>query len=439
LRCFSIMTYEKTLNFLYSTIPAYHKVGSIAYKPGLNRSITLDNLTGNPHNDYKCIHIAGSNGKGSVSHLLANILKESRYKVGLYTSPHVTDLCERIRVNGKAISPQYIVDFIKRRYSYIKPVRPSFFEIMTCLAFEFFHYKKIDVAVVETGLGGRLDSTNIITPILSIITNISIEHSQLLGDSLPQIAFEKAGIIKYNVPVLFGEVGNNEIRHVFTDKAQSMHSQPYFAEDMPVVTQSEMMDNGCWRIYSAEYGILENDMSGIAQEKNAQTVLAALNILKGMRFKIPEKAVRNGFANAAKDTGLIGRWQTLKKEPWVVCDIGHNPGAWQYLSLQLQKQMAKHNATKMVIGFSNDKKINEILPLMPKDATYYFTRASVERALPSRELKSAAIAAGLTGRAFESVERAVKAALKDSQPNDMIFIGGSTFVVADAIPLFTKL
>jgi dihydrofolate synthase/folylpolyglutamate synthase len=433
------MTYEKTLNFLYSATPAFHQVGAAAYKPGQSRSILLDNLTGNPHKDYKIIHIAGTNGKGSVSHLLANILKEARYKVGLYTSPHVVDLCERICVNGKMISKPYIVDFVKRYYPFIKSLKPSFFELITCLAFEFFHYKRIDVAVIETGLGGRLDSTNIVTPILSIITNISIDHTQYLGESLSQIAFEKAGIIKHNIPVLIGEAKNREVRHVFTDKAKTMHAPLFFAEEMHTLSASQQLDNGLWHFYSQDYGVLTNDMPGVFQEKNAQTVLSTLALLQNMRFKIPSKAVKKGFETALQSTGLTGRWQTLKYDPLIICDIGHNAGAWEYLGPQLQKCMQTHSALRMVVGMASDKKINDVLSLMPAGASYYFTQASVERALPVADFAVAATQHGLKGQAFDRVENAVLAALKDSQPNDMIFIGGSTFVVADAIPMFTNL
>jgi dihydrofolate synthase/folylpolyglutamate synthase len=431
------MTYEKTLNFLYSATPAFHKVGAVAYKPGLSRSVALDNLTNNPHRDYKIIHIAGTNGKGSVSHLLANILTEARYKVGLYTSPHLVDLCERIRINGKTIHKQYIIDFIKRYYSDIKPLRPSFFELVTSIAFEFFHYKKVDIAIVETGLGGRLDSTNITNPILSIVTNISIDHTQYLGESLSQIAFEKAGIIKYNVPILVGEASSKEVRHVFVDKAKTMHAPLHFAEEMHTLTGSEQLENGLWRFHSPDYGVLENDLPGAFQEKNAQTVLSALRILQGMRFKIPTKAVKKGFETTVKSTGLMGRWQTLQNEPLVVCDIGHNAGAWEYLAPQLQKSAEKHSTLRMVVGMVSDKKINDVLALMPIRATYYFTQASVERALPVTEFAAAAESYGLHGQAYDNVESAVTAALNDSQSGgDMIFIGGSTFVVADAIPLF---
>jgi dihydrofolate synthase/folylpolyglutamate synthase len=433
------MTYEKTLDFLYSATPAFHKVGTTAYKPGLSRSIALDNLIGNPHRDYKSIHIAGTNGKGSVSHLLANILSEARYKVGLYTSPHVVDLCERIRVNGKMIPRQYIVDFVKRHYPAINPFHPSFFELVTSLAFEFFHYKKVDVAIIETGLGGRLDCTNIITPILSIITNISIDHTQYLGESLSQIAFEKAGIIKDNVPALIGEVGSREVRHVFVDRAKAMHAPLFFAEEMHTLSSAEQLDGGLWRFRSPDYEVLENDMPGLFQEKNAQTVLSALKILRNMRFKIPVKAVRKGFETAVSATGLTGRWQTIHRNPLTVCDIGHNAGAWKYLSAQLRKCAQKHSTLRMVIGMSNDKKIDDVLSQMPSDAVYYFTQASVERALPAEHFAGEAERHGLRGEAFERVEHAVLAALKDSQPDDMIFIGGSTFVVADAVPMFMNL
>ncbi|MDR0758341.1 MAG: bifunctional folylpolyglutamate synthase/dihydrofolate synthase [Tannerella sp.] len=432
------MTYEKTLNFLYSATPAFHKVGAVAYKPGPGRSILLDNLTGNPHKDYKIIHIAGTNGKGSVSHLLANILSKARYKVGLYTSPHMVDVCERIRVNGKTIPKPYVVDFVKRHYSFIAPLKPSFFEVITSLAFDFFRYKKIDIAIVETGLGGRLDSTNIVKPILSIITNISIDHTQYLGEGLSRIAFEKAGIIKPNVPVLIGEAENREVRLVFADRAKTMHAPLFFAEEMHTLSTAEQLDSGLWRFHSRDYGILENDMPGMFQEKNARTVLSALKLLRDMRFKIPSKAVEKGFKTTVESTGLMGRWQTLRNNPLIICDIGHNAGAWEYLGPQLQKCAETYPALRMVVGMSNDKITGDVLSLMPTGASYYFTQASVERALPATDLAVAAEECGLKGQVFDKVANAVLAALKDSQPDDMIFIGGSTFVVADAIPMFIK-
>jgi dihydrofolate synthase/folylpolyglutamate synthase len=429
------MTYKETLNYLYSCTPAFHQVGKDAYKPGLERSMMLDKLARNPHRNYRTIHVAGTNGKGSVTHLLAAILMSAKYKVGLYTSPHLTDFCERIRVNGKKIYRQYVVDFVARHQAAIESLHPSFFELTSSMAFDFFRHKKVDFAIIEAGLGGRLDSTNIIRPILSVITNISADHTQYLGDTLPQIASEKAGIIKPLVPVVIGEAGSRDVRQVFMDKARATLSAIHFAEDAQMLTQSRLED-GRWHFHSSDYGALTCELGGLVQRQNTQTVLMVLRVLRDMNIRIPAKAIRAAFEKVTELTGLMGRWQTLYANPFVICDTGHNAGAWENLTFQLQQEAQRHSALRMVVGMVQDKAIDDVLALMPPKATYYFTQASVSRALPAQQFAEKARRYGLSGNAYETVTRALDAALKDAQANDMIFVGGSTFIVADALPLF---
>ena len=428
------MTYKETLNYL---APAFQQVGDGAYKSGLERSIALDNLMRHPHRDYRTIHVAGTNGKGSVSHLLAAILRNAKYSVGLYTSPHMVDFCERIRVNGKKISKRYVVDFVERYIPFIEKHKPSFFEITTGLAFEYFHHKKVDFAIIEVGLGGRLDSTNIIEPILSIITNISHDHTQYLGNTLTQIAGEKAGIIKPYIPVVIGEIGSEEIKDVFMEKAKMMNSPVYFAEEEDVLVSARKSKNGEWEFLSVDYGQFHGELKGLVQKQNARTVLTALRVLEKFRVNISHDAVKNAFEHVTKLTGLTGRWQTIQQDPLIICDTGHNVGAWKSLMIDLQKEAKKHQTLRIIVGMVSDKDIDPILTIMPKDAVYYFTQASINRALPVVQLSEKAGLYHLIGKSYVTVSEAVKDAIKDSHPKDMLFIGGSTFVVADALPLFS--
>jgi len=432
----TIMRYDETLKYLYSRTPAFHQVGDAAYKPGLERTLTLDALAGNPHQYYRTIHIAGTNGKGSVAHLLAAILREAKYKVGLYTSPHLVDFRERIRFNGRKIPEQYVTDYVDRYIKTIEYIKPSFYEVVSSMAFEFFRHKKVDFAIIETGLGGRLDSTNIIQPIMSIITNISSDHTQYLGKTLTQIAHEKAGIIKPYIPVMIGKTCNYDIRQVFVDKTNTMKSPVYFAESENTILEAKQMENGTWEFQTADYGTLVGEWGGYVQKENAETVLAALRLLKSMRIKIPVKAVRNAFENVTKLTGLMGRWYTVHTLPLVICDTGHNSGAWEYLKEQIQHTAKNYSTLRMVVGMVSDKDIDRILSLMPIDAVYYFTQPSVKRAKSAVQLAEAAKHYHLEGQCFDNVPAAVNAALSESSPDDMIFIGGSNFVVADALPLF---
>lgn len=431
------MSYEETLHYLYTSIPVFQHSGASAYKPGLGTSIALDDYLGNPHKAYKNIHVAGTNGKGSVSHLLAAILRQSGYKVGLYTSPHLVDFRERIRVNGQMIPKEYVIDFVERHRTFFEPLHPSFFELTSSLAFDYFRAEKVDFAIIEVGLGGRLDSTNIITPILSIITNISLDHMQFLGDTVEKIAAEKAGIIKKDIPALVGEVYADSVARVFTDAAMHVGTQVYFAQEAKVLNESNLMeDTGTWAFDSTAYGQFVGELGGVVQCKNAQTVLAALNILTSIGLEIPKEAVKEGFGHVVELTGLMGRWQVLQEKPRVICDTGHNIGGWEYLRTHLEKEKRHHENLYMVVGMVNDKDIDSVLDLMPQDAFYFFTKASVARAMSAAEFAVHAATKGLSGVICDSVPEAVQKALARAGEEDVVFIGGSTFIVADALPLF---
>lgn len=433
------MTYEETLHYLYTSTPVFQHSGASAYKPGLDTSIALDNYLDNPHKAYKTIHVAGTNGKGSVSHLLAAILRQSGYKVGLFTSPHLIDFRERIRVNGKKIPKEYVVDFVERHRSTFEPLHPSFFELTSTMAFDYFRAEKVDYAVIETGMGGRLDSTNIITPILSIITNISLDHTQFLGDTVEKIAFEKAGIIKPEVPALIGEIDSDEVAEVYFDAAKRNNTKVYFASEEEILKESYLMETGEWYLDTAEYGQLFGQLGGAVQFRNAQTVLGALNLLERQGVDITREAVREGFEHVVELTGLMGRWQVLQEKPKVVCDTGHNTGGWKYLQFNLENLKRTSRRMVMIVGMVNDKDVNGVVDLMPKENAFYiFTQASVDRAMPAAELAEIGKAHGLTGFARDNVQSAVKWALEMLDEDDAIFIGGSTFVVADALPLFIK-
>lgn len=432
------MTYEETLHYLYTSIPVFQHSGASAYKPGLGTSIALDNYLGNPHKAYKTIHIAGTNGKGSVSHLLAAILQQSGYKVGLFTSPHLVDFRERIRVNGKMIPKEYVTDFVTHHQSFFEPLQPSFFELTSTLAFDYFRSEKVDIAIIETGMGGRLDSTNIITPVLSIITNISLDHTQFLGDTVEKIAFEKAGIIKNGVPALVGEVDRESVAKVFADTAVINNTSVYFAQDAGLLGESYLMDTGEWSFDSTEYGQLSGELGGAVQVRNANTVLGALNLLNRQDIQITRQAVREGFEHVVELTGLMGRWQIMQQKPKVICDTGHNIGGWQYIQMQLAEEKKRHKHLFMIVGMVNDKDINGVMELMPQDAFYFFTQASIPRAMLAEEFAAKGIMHGLSGTICDTVPEAVGKALARAGEDDVIFIGGSTFIVADAIPLFNK-
>lgn len=430
------MKYEEILDYLYRQTPAFHQIGAGAYKPGLQRSIALDNALRCPHQNYRIIHVAGTNGKGSVSHLLAAILRASKYKVGLYTSPHLVDFRERIRANGKKIPRQYVVDFVESNKALIKKLNPSFFELTSAMAFDYFKHKRVDFAIIETGLGGRLDSTNIVTPVMSIITNISMDHMQYLGNTPAMIASEKAGIIKPYVPVVIGNASDPDVRKVFTEKADLCKAPVYFAQEEHTLLSAKMMADGKWQFSTRDFGKIHSELGGLFQKENAQTVLTAMRVFVHQKLKLHPSAVSNGFANVVKDTGLMGRWQTIHKHPTVICDTGHNEGAWEHLKQLFKAASKRHDRLHFVIGMVSDKDVDSVLRLMPCQAHYYFTRASVSRALPAESLAEKASSHGLNGAVYPTVEEAVHAALEKAGRKDLIFIGGSTFVVADALPLF---
>lgn len=400
------MNYQETLEYLFVKTPAFQQKGETAYKPGLANVMELDDFYGNPHKRFKTIHIAGTNGKGSVSHTLAAILQSAGYKVGLYTSPHLKDFSERIRINGKPISEQYVIDFVREAEEIIDRLNPSFFEITTLMAFTYFAHENVDIAVIETGLGGRLDSTNIISPILSVVTNVSFDHVNLLGDTLEKIAFEKAGIIKKGIPAVVGEMPLG-LRPIFTEKTEKV----VFAEDTA----------------NSDY---EFELKGYCQEKNKKTILCAVELLKN-ELNIKEENIAEGLKNVVELTSLMGRWQKLSSSPLIIADTGHNVAGMQYIVSQIADIKAENK--RLVIGMVGDKDITSMLKLLPKDAIYYFCNAQIPRALPAEELKRKASEFGLKGNAYPSVSDALDSAKRDASTNDFIFVGGSNFTVAEII------
>ncbi|ADV43873.1 folylpolyglutamate synthase/dihydrofolate synthase family protein [Bacteroides helcogenes] len=408
------MDYQDTLTYLYNSAPMFQQVGSSAYKEGLENTLALDEHFGHPHRSFRSIHVAGTNGKGSCSHTLAAILQEAGYRVGLYTSPHLIDFRERIRVNGRPIPEEYVIHFVEKERNFFEPLHPSFFELTTAMAFRYFADEKVDVAVIEVGLGGRLDCTNIIHPDLCLITNISFDHTQFLGDTLAKIAEEKAGIIKKDIPVVIGET-IPETKPVFLKKALETGAPVYFAEEND----------------REDYPGIECELEGIYQKKNTRTILTVLPLLQEAGFRLDEQSVRSGFAHVTELTGLMGRWQKLQDAPTLICDTGHNVGGITYIVKQLKQQT--YRRLHIVIGMVNDKDIRGVLALLPQEATYYFTKASVKRALPESELKELASTAGLQGSCYPDVPSAVRAAQKKSLPEDFIFVGGSNFIVADLL------
>lgn len=425
----TVMNYEETLEYLYRQLPVFQQVGSAAYKPGLQNSEALDEYFGHPHRKFHTLHIAGTNGKGSVSHLLASILQLNGYKTGLYTSPHLVDFRERIRIDGQMIPRQEVIDFAEKHLAPTLHIHPSFFELTMMMAFDYFARQAVDAAVIEVGLGGRLDSTNIITPDLCVITNISYDHVQMLGHTLPQIASEKAGIIKHGIPVVIGEA-QGEVKQVFIDKASEVGAPIFFAEECVRFDSARQSARG-WEFDSPAYPHLFGELGGLCQEKNAATVLTAVARLRELGYRITDQSVYEAFAHVTRLTGLMGRWQQLQASPRLICDTGHNTGGMQYIAHQLRNE--HYDMLRIVIGMVNDKDISGVLAMLPKEATYYFTRASVPRALPQDKLEALATQAGLKGRSFPTVKEAVTAAQKESRPEDLIFVGGSTFIVADLL------
>ena len=416
------MNYQETIEYLFNSTPVFEKIGAKAYKPGLQTTFALDEHFGHPHQKYKTIHIAGTNGKGSSSHTLAAILQSQGYKVGLYTSPHLVDFRERIRVNGECVPEQYVIDFVEENRAFFEPLHPSFFELTTAMALKYFAEQKVDYAVIEVGLGGRLDCTNIITPILSIITNISFDHTQFLGNTLAEIAGEKAGIIKPGVPVVIGEY-LPETRPVFENKAKAENAPILFAQDFDVT-----------RLENSETCDVDMELKGSYQERNKKTILAALHILR-QKLAISDEAIREGFAHVCELTGLRGRWEKLNDAPLTICDTGHNLAGWSYLAPQINavKAETKH----IVFGMVDDKDVAHVLQLlkekMENRVKYYWTQPSTKRAIPVEKLGELALKLGLHGSLYHSVKEAYNAALKNVGKDDFVFVGGSSYVVADLL------
>jgi dihydrofolate synthase / folylpolyglutamate synthase len=429
------VNYNQTIQFLYSQLPAYHRIGKAAYKNDLKNTLELDKYLGEPHSRYRTVHVAGTNGKGSVSHMIASVLMEAGYKTGLYTSPHLKDFRERIKVNGELITKTAVKSFVERHSPFLMSLKPSFFEMTVAMAFEYFAEKGVDIAVIETGLGGRLDSTNIINPVLSVITNIGHDHMDLLGDSLIKIAKEKAGIIKKGIPVVISET-QAETENVFLEKARETASEIYFADQNFTCSLHDMDYKTGKRIYSvmAKFSNLsfrgDIAIGGDYQSKNIQAVFQAFMALKGI-VKSTEEDILKGISNAVTNTLFMGRWQIVGRKPLVICDTGHNREGLEYVVNQLE--MIHKRKLHIVFGFVSDKDLNSVLPLFPTSAVYYFTRASVPRALDEKILMAEAARWNLRGRCYPDVKSAVAAAKGDASENDLIFIGGSTFIVAEAL------
>lgn len=416
------MNYQETIEYLFNSTPVFEKIGAKAYKPGLQTTFALDEHFGHPHQKYKTIHIAGTNGKGSSSHTLAAILQSQGYKVGLYTSPHLVDFRERIRVNGECVPEQYVIDFVEENRAFFEPLHPSFFELTTAMALKYFAEQKVDYAVIEVGLGGRLDCTNIITPILSIITNISFDHTQFLGNTLAEIAGEKAGIIKPGVPVVIGEY-LPETRPVFENKTKAENAPILFAQDFDVT-----------RLENSETCDVDMELKGSYQERNKKTILAALHILR-QKLAISDEAIREGFAHVCELTGLRGRWEKLNDAPLTICDTGHNLAGWNYLAPQINS--VKAETKHIVFGMVDDKDVAHVLQLlkekMENRVKYYWTQPSTKRAIPVEELSELALKFGLHGSLYHSVKEAYNAALENAEKGDFVFVGGSSYVVADLL------
>lgn len=423
------MTYDETVEYLFSAAPLFQHIGKGAYKEGLETTRTLDHHFDHPHQKYRTVHVAGTNGKGSTAHTLAAILQHAGYKVGLFTSPHLLDFRERIRINGEKISQEYVVRFVEEERPFFEPLHPSFFELTTAMAFKYFADNKVDVAVIEVGLGGRLDCTNIITPELSVITNISLDHTQFLGNTLGQIAREKAGIIKPGVPVVIGETVP-ETYTVFQQQAHSLQAPITFAGESDEILSAVPTADGRLHYQTRNWGSFDAELTGEYQIRNANTILHAAAILS-QNFRLTTADVHYAFAHVCNMTGLQGRWQTVHDNPKVICDAGHNSGGWQYLGHQLNEESRKYDRIRIVFGVAGDKDISAILHLLPHQAQYYWTKASVKRALNENELKALADRNHLDGQAFATVAEAYEKALAESSSNDLIYIGGSCFVVAD--------
>lgn len=424
------MNYKETLDWLFAQLPMYQREGKAAYKANLDNTLKLDEYFHAPHHSFQTIHVGGTNGKGSVSHMLASILQEAGYKTGLYTSPHLKDFRERIKINGEMISEAYVVDFVEQNKELFAEVRPSFFEMTVAMAFKYFADQHVDIAVIEVGLGGRLDSTNIITPLVSIITNISFDHMALLGDTLEKIAGEKAGIIKPGIPAIVG-TRDKETDFVFEQKARECETTLHFASDE---WETEYLPGNIYNLTKTDgtrFPELHPELRGLYQRKNIPAVLEAVLALREKGLHIPDKAVYDGIARVITNTGLLGRWQVLNQSPYTVCDTGHNIDGLTEITRQLKT--CNYKRLHFVIGMVNDKDVDSVLGILPRDAVYYFCKASIPRAMDENVLTEKAVRHGLHGTTYPTVAEAYAAAREAAAPEDMIYVGGSTFVVAEVI------
>jgi dihydrofolate synthase/folylpolyglutamate synthase len=431
------MNYQQTLDYLFSQLPMFQRIGAAAYKADLTNTIAICKLLDNPENKFKSVHIAGTNGKGSTSHYLASVLQSAGYKVGLYTSPHLKDFRERIKINGDMISEQYVVDFVEKYKTDFEKIQPSFFEMTVGLAFDYFSSQQVDIAIIETGLGGRLDSTNVIQPLLSIITNISIDHVSFLGNTLEKIAQEKAGIIKPKTPVIIGET-QKENKNVFIKKAEEQNAELLFADTIYKVknvhqihTDKLLLCMDVEKNAQLVYPDLKSELLGFYQQKNIPAVLSAVEQLITAGFVITKEQVRTGILHVINNTGLMGRWQIILQQPLVIVDTGHNEAGITEVVAQIKQ--TPHQDLHFVLGMVNDKDISTALSLLPTTATYYFCKANIPRAMDATQLKNIAKEKGLTGNSYSSVSLALGAAKKQANTNDLVFVGGSTFTVAEVL------
>lgn len=432
------MNYKETLGYLFNQLPMFHRIGPAAYKANLDNTLALSRYLGEPEKKFRSIHIAGTNGKGSVANMLASVLQEQGYKTGLATSPHLKDFRERIRINGKMIPKRAVTVFVEKHREFFEQLSPSFFEITIALTFDYFAREQVEVAVIETGLGGRLDSTNIITPELSIITNIGMDHMNLLGDTLPEIAAEKAGIIKEGIPVVLG-LHQKETIGVFESVAAAKKARVHLARDYYPFSGAEIIEHQGSLFQEVHYQrpdgrteTIKTDLLGVYQQENLATVLTAIELINSQgKFRITDQALRQGLSQVKENTGFRGRWHQLGKQPRIICDTGHNSDGIKLVTRQLSS--LRYDKLRIVVGMVDDKDVKGVLSLFPKDATYYFCKPGVPRGLDPHKLAAVATSAGLKGEVYPSVKEALKAAKKDASRKDLIFVGGSTFVVAEVV------
>jgi dihydrofolate synthase / folylpolyglutamate synthase len=434
------MTYQETIEYLYQQLPVFHRIGKKAFKADLSNTLKICEHLGNPQSKFKAVHIAGTNGKGSSSHYMASILQSAGYKTGLYTSPHLKSYTERIRINGVPIPENEVVSFVEKNKNFLEELKPSFFEMSVGMAFEYFAREKVDIAIIEVGLGGRLDSTNIITPLLSLITNISFDHTDILGDTLPKIAFEKAGIIKPDIPVVISE-RNSETEKVFLEKAKAENAPIYFAEDNYKVVEFEekslLLEMDILDFSNNKTFKIESQLVGEYQTKNILGVLKSIDILNQLKFKISSSSVFQGIKNVISQTGLQGRWQVLSEKPLMICDTAHNVAGILQVVESIKK--IKFNKLWLIVGFVSDKDISGILELLPQEANYLFCQADIPRALNYNELLDQAKNFGLIGEGIPNVNEAISFAISKANNDDLIYVGGSTFIVAEISDKFNTL